>query len=105
MAERPLRSVKAGEKPPAKKAPARRKPMTVSQAAASEKPRELLVAMRARIALAVENPNTPARDLAALSRRLLEIAREIEAIDAQESGDGIGEALQTPDEAFDADAL
>jgi hypothetical protein len=33
--------------------------------------------------VAVEDPNTPARDLAALSKRLMETVREIEAIDAR----------------------
>jgi hypothetical protein len=52
----------------------------------------------------VEDPNTTARDLAALSRRLLEIARDIEAIDlrleqeANESGD-------VTDAPFDASAI
>jgi hypothetical protein len=36
--------------------------------------------MRRRIATALDNPNTAARDLAALSRRQLEIGKEIEAI-------------------------
>ena len=42
------------------------------------------MAVRFRVAMAVEDPATPARDLAALTRRLLEIAKEIESIDATE---------------------
>jgi hypothetical protein len=40
------------------------------------------------------------RALAALSRRLLEIARELEALDAEGSGDDIGNAAATPDERW-----
>lgn len=94
----PLRAVKADEKAPPKK------PLGVTAAAEKGTHRELLVAMRARVAQAVENQNTPARDLAALTRRLHEIARDIEAIDAraeQEAEDG----GNVPDEAFDSEAL
>ena len=79
-------------------------PKSVTKAASDGSRRELLVAMRARVATAVEDPNTPARDLAALTRRLMEIAKDIEAIDAaakQESDD----ADSSPDEDFDASAL
>src|SRR5574337_110694 len=72
----PLRSIKPGEKPAAKQAKAK----TVTQAAKGGTARELLCAMRDRIAESVENPNTPARDLAALTKRLMETVREIEAI-------------------------
>lgn len=59
-----------------------RRPKSVTKAADDGNRRELLVAMRSRVAQAVEDVNTPARDLAALTRRLLEIAKEIEAIDS-----------------------
>lgn len=72
----------------------------MSQAAESGSHRDLLVAMRERIARAVENPTTPPRDLAALSRRLQDIAREIEQIDARERQEG--ERGDVPDEPFDA---
>lgn len=78
------------------------KAKTVSEAAEKGTTRELLVAMRARIAKAVEDPNTPARDLAALTKRLVEVVREIEAIDAREE-ESVGE--RAPDEAFDASAV
>lgn len=61
-------------------------PGTVSEAAASGDMRDLLVAMRTRVASAVESENTSPRDLAALTRRLLEIAKDIEAIDAADEG-------------------
>lgn len=93
---RPLRAVKPGESAPAKK------PLRVTAAAQGGDRRELLVALRARIAQTVEDPNTPPRDLAALSRRLLEIAKEIEAIDAGDQEDDIGAAAATPDEQWAA---
>jgi hypothetical protein len=59
--------------------------------------------MRTRIAKAVEDPDTPARDLAALTKRLVEVVRDIEAIDARE--DEAGDSGELPDEAFDAEAI
>jgi hypothetical protein len=91
---KPLRAVAEGEKPPSKKG--------VKAAADDGSRRELLVALRSRIAASVEDPKTPPRDLAALSRRLLEIAREIEAIDAEEADDDISAAAATPDEEWAA---
>lgn len=78
VVKRSLRAVSADEKPAA---PTRSK--TVTEAAKTGTTRELLSATRDRIAVAVEDPNTPARDLAALSKRLMETVREIEAIDAR----------------------
>jgi hypothetical protein len=83
----------------------RKKTLTISDAAAGENQRDLLVALRTRIATALDNPNTLARDLASLSRRLHEITRDIEAIDSAAGEDGIGDAAGTPDDAFDAEAL
>ena len=80
------------------------KALTVAEAAATGDHRKLLVAMRERIAQTVADPHCPPRDLASLTRRLQDIANEIEAIDlrakqeADESGD-------IPDEAFDASAV
>lgn len=77
---------------------------TVTEAAADGSRRELLVAMRARVATAVADPNTPARDLAALTRRLMEIAKDIEAIDAAAEQEG-RDAEATPDEQWDSSAI
>ena len=99
MAERkPLRAVAPDERPTIPKSP-----KSVTEAADKGTTRELLVAMKTRIAKAVEDSSTPARDLAALSTRLMQITRDIEAIDAregQEADDGPAE-----DEAFDATAI
>lgn len=94
----PLRAVKADETAP-------RKPATVAEAAESGDHRELLVAMRERIARTVSNPDCPPRDLAALTRRLQDIAKEIEAIDLRRKEDGDGIDFDVEDEAFDAEAL
>ena len=74
-----LHAVGDGEAPSTKRA---RAPKTVSKAAESGDRLELLLATRTRVAKAVENEDTPARDLAALTRRLLEIAKEIEVLQA-----------------------
>lgn len=76
MAATKLRAVTADDKP--------LRPLTVTEAAEANDTRAMLVASRRRIAVAVEDPNTPARDLAALTKRLMETAREIDAIDARE---------------------
>jgi hypothetical protein len=93
-----LRAVAPDEKAPV------RAPKSVTQAAKEGTPRELLVAMQDRVARAVEDLNTPARDLAALTKRLMEIARDIEAIDAREKEEsGRGPAIEDGD--FDASAI
>jgi len=58
--------------------------------------------MRTRIALAVEDKNTPARELAALTKRLVEVVRDIEAIDAREASAGDNGPVE--DEEFDPSA-
>ena len=94
----PLRPVQPGETAP------QRAPRTVTDAAAAGTTRELLVAMRDRVAKDVQNENTPARDLAALTKRLMEIVRDIEAIDARAVEDGEAGA-DVQDGAFDASAV
>ena len=95
MAERRLRAVTGADVPV--------RPKSITEAAASGTTRELLVATRARIASAVEDANTPARDLAALTKRLMETVRDIEAIDAREVDDVIG--VESEDGEFDSAAV
>ena len=80
-------------------------PKTVTQAAATGTERELLVAMRTRIATAVEDIETPARDLAALTKRLFEVVREIKALDAREAEERATKSGPVADEAFDPSAI
>ncbi|MBH0121550.1 hypothetical protein I0Q12_19355 [Rhodococcus sp. CX] len=60
-------------------------PLSVAQAAKTGSHRDLLVAMRDRIAETVAGASCPPRDLASLTKRLQDIADQIEAIDAREA--------------------
>jgi hypothetical protein len=80
MAKSPLRAVRPDEKPPAAK-----EPKTVLEAAESGDRVAELTAMRRVIARALDNENTSPRDLAALSRRQIEISKEIDALKRQKS--------------------
>lgn len=93
---RGLRSVPEGESPPVD--PPAKPPQTVADAVLSGSKRDVLVAMRARIAKAVDDPKTPKRDLAALTKRLIEVMGDIDTIDAQPEGD---DAATVPDEQWD----
>lgn len=66
--------------------------------------RDVMVTLRRRLAASIDDPSTPARDLAALSRRLLEVDKTIREIDlareererqtvteATEDEDGLGD--------------
>lgn len=90
-ARKPLRAVSDDEKA---------RPTTILEAAEQGSRIEELRAMRRRIARAMDDPNTPARDLAALSRRQLEIGKEIEAIVVAEDEDH-SVVVNASDEAWD----
>ena len=77
---------------------------SITEAASSGTHRELLVAMRDRIAKAVEDPNCPPRDLASLSRRLHELSKDIEQHDAVEAQE-VARGGEVADETFDASAI
>ena len=79
--------------------------MTIVEAAEYGSYRDMLVALRMRISIAVQDLEMSARDLAPLSRRLQDISREIDALDSLEGDDGLAEAANTPDEAFDEAAI
>jgi hypothetical protein len=91
-----LRVVAPGEAKPSPK-----KKLTITEAASTGTIREQLVALRERVAKAVEDPNCPPRDLASLSRRLMEITKEIAAIDVQEA-EGEDGGAATADERWTA---
>lgn len=90
-----LRAVKADEKAP---------PKTITEAAATGSQRDLLVALRDRIASTVEATDCPPRDLASLSKRLMELTKEIESIDAQAHQQAQRRG-DVSDAAFDASAI
>lgn len=79
-------------------------PKTILEAAEQGSRLEELQAMRRRLARALDDPNTPARDLAALSRRQLEIGKEIEAILIAEDEDQ-SVIANTDDEDWDESAI
>ncbi|AXH46843.1 terminase small subunit [Mycobacterium phage Aminay] len=76
---------------------------SVAQAAAEGDIRGMLVAMQARVAKDIDNPDTSAREIAALTKRLREITDEIAEIDAAAATnkDSVAAAAATPDEHFD----
>ena len=63
---------------------------TIFAAAQSGNQEAMLIATRDRIAVTLDNPETPARDLASLSKRLMEISREIEKLQVAEEEHGGG---------------
>jgi hypothetical protein len=89
-----LRAVKPGER--------RKRKLTVTQAAGVNDHRELLAALRSRIAVTIQDPNTPAVALAALSRQLVLISKELSVLDTVGSEDPVTVAAATPDEGWSA---
>lgn len=96
MATKRLRAVTPDEKAA---------PKSITEAAAHGTPRDLLVAMRDRIAKAVEDPTCPPRDLASLSRRLHELSKDIEQHDALESEEVASRGEGVTREKFDPEAI
>lgn len=70
-----LRAVGADEKPA--------RPESVSAAVQAGSPRDVNIAMQDRIAKAIDAEDIRGADLAALSRRLHELRKELAAMDAQ----------------------
>lgn len=99
MGRPPLRSVAPDEVPV--EVPDPPKPLSVEQAAATGNTRVLLVAMRKRVAEAISAPDCPARDLAALTRRLQDIVEKLEAIDLRAKEEGADAADLQGDEEWD----
>lgn len=71
------------------------------KAAAETGRRELLEALRDKIADEIDGGNVHPRDLAALSRRLVDIAEQLDAM--SEAVDDISVAATTADEAWVAE--
>ena len=82
-------------------APKKVRAKTILEASESGNRLEELIAMRRRLAMAMDDPNTLARDLAALSRRQLEISREIDELKRQAEEEAEEDAF-TPDEVWSA---
>lgn len=75
--------------------------MSIAEAAASGDRRKLLVALRDKVAEAIDNGVNP-RDLVGLSRRLLDLAEELRAYYARDQPQ-LGPV--TDDAAFDPSAV
>lgn len=110
MTDRPLRAVKAGEKLPAKKAPAKRVPRvrTVVQAAKLS-PKSRLEALRDRLAAAIDDPRAHPRDIGNLSKQFLDVCDKLDALGATRSrGTTTAQPsaiADTPNESWDEDAI
>lgn len=96
MPAKRLRAVAADESAPSKR-------NSVADAALSGDRRGLLIAMRDRVAKAVSDPDCPPRDLASLTRRLQEIAKEIDQLDVSDGPASV--IAETDDERFDASSV
>lgn len=90
MPARRLRSVAEDEPKPRRS--------SVAEAAQSGDRLELLVAMRDRIAKTISDPDCPPRDLASLTRRLQDIAKEIDVLELSGGSTSVVSALD--DESF-----
>lgn len=92
---RALRAVSADEKPQS---------LTIMQAIDRGDRLAELVATHRRIGKAVQDESTPARDLASLTRRQMEISKEIEALRRQQSEEAEADAT-SGDEAWSEEAI
>ena len=92
-----LRAVEPGEKPP-------KKVRSVSDAAEFGTRADELAQMRLVIARAIDNENTSPRDLAALSRRQIEISKELEALKRQQQEEA-DEGAVSGDEEWSEEAI
>jgi len=97
---RKLRAVNPGEKP-AKSA----RRLSIVEAAELGDRRALLVAMQQRLALALSDAALHPRDLAALTKRLEDNAKELAVIDAASSGEADEVEAAIPDEPMNPDAV
>lgn len=93
MAEKKLRVVAAGE------VPAPKRKLSITEAAAERSSRDLLISMIDEGARLLQLGCSP-RDFASISKRVMDMTREIEALDAREA-DADGAAV-TPDDAWAA---
>lgn len=99
-ASRHLRAVELDEVPSL----AEPRVMKVDAAAREGTDLELLMAMRDRVADEVANPNCAARDLAALTRRLEELRKQI-AAERLRMKEELADAEHVDDEPWDEEAI
>lgn len=99
MPKRALRAVGPDDMPPAPP-----KKLTITEAIDAGDRLAELAAVHMRIGRAVQDEETPARDLASLTRRQMEVSKEIEALRRQVKEER-ADAAKLDDEAFDAEAI
>lgn len=75
-------------------------PETAAQTGAGETYEDLLGRTIDRLKIAVFDPDTPPRDLAALTRRLMEFEKELLRL-REETGDGPADLTEAEDADFD----
>jgi hypothetical protein len=99
-----LRAVEDGERPKRPRRPAGAgKRVSIAVEARSNDRRRVLVSLRDDIAARLDQ-GVAARDLASLSKRLMDLVNEIAEIDAAVEGDDVSDAAATPDEVWDPTA-
>lgn len=79
--------------------------MTDCAQATSDEYLPLLRRTLKRLEQAVFDLDTPPRDLAALSRRLLEVSREIERLEGRDGETKPSVAVEVEDDGFDEEAV
>ncbi len=94
---KPALSVVRPDDPPGKK-------LSIVEAAAKGDDLALLEAMRDRIARTVQSEDCPPRDLASLTRRLDDIAKQIKVLKV-EAEEEVRGGFAAPDEAFDPSTI
>ena len=82
----------------------RHAPLSVADASDFGTAIDELRAIRTVLARAIDSPNTSPRDLAALTRRQLEVSREIRALELKAKEEA-ADAEDAEDEGFDAEAI
>lgn len=92
-----LRVVSEKDEPHRKPAPS-----TVAQAVKDGSSKDVLMTLRARIAQTIDDPGTPPRDLAALSRRLVDIDKELRSMDVAEREEVVQGGELSGDEEWEA---
>lgn len=80
-------------------------PLSLSEAISKGNRLDELKALRVILVAHISGENTLARDLAALTRQLMAISKEIEELELADKPDELGKAADTDDERFDPRAV
>lgn len=80
-------------------------PLSLADAISSGTRLDELKALRVILVAHISGENTLARDLAALTRQLREISKEIEELELADKPDELGKAADTGDEKFNPRAV